>query len=190
MSVREGEPSGVHGSPAPPVRARRMVETLTVASVLAVFLGASCLFASFMSAINGYQQTEWQRNPATWASITVVGVVLLSAGVVGLRLAGRRRRMLGTRRSVSDGPLLSAGARALAPPQRNALAVASLVLGILGVYLITAIVALVLGYKARQQIDRSDGQQVGKGMAVAGITLGWAWIGALVAVLVLSAAGA
>lgn len=189
MSVRHREPGGVRESPASPVHARRVVETLTVVSVLAVFLGVSCLFASFMSAVNGYQQTEWQRDPATWASITVVGVVLLSAGVVGLRLAGRRRRRLGPGRQMSGEPLLSADAGPLALSPRNTLAVASLVLGILGVYLITAILALVFGYRAKWEIDRSGGRQVGRGMAVAGITLGWVWIAVLVVVVVLSAAG-
>jgi hypothetical protein len=90
---------------------------------------------------------------------------------------------------MSGEPLLSADAWPLALSQRNTLAVASLVLGILGLYLITAILALVFGYMAKREIDQSGGKQVGRGMAVAGITLGWVWIGVLVVVLVLSAAG-
>jgi hypothetical protein len=68
------------------------------------------------------------------------------------------------------------------PPGRptNGMAIASLVLGILWLYWIGSILALVFGYVARNQIrERGEG---GDGLAVAGIVLGW--IG--VAVLALS----
>ena len=70
----------------------------------------------------------------------------------------------------------------------NSLAEASLVLGILGLTLlplVASIVGLVLGYVAMGQIDRSVGQQTGRGLAVAGIVLGWIGIAFAVAVLVL-----
>jgi hypothetical protein len=60
----------------------------------------------------------------------------------------------------------------------NGLAIAAMVLGILWVYWIGSILALVFGYVARDQIKRS-GQQ-GDGMAIAGIVLGWVGIGFLI----------
>ena len=59
----------------------------------------------------------------------------------------------------------------------NGLAIASLVCGIVGCFTITAIVAIVLGFVARNQIEKSGGTQQGSGMALAGIILGFAWIG-------------
>lgn len=55
----------------------------------------------------------------------------------------------------------------------NGLAVASLVLGIVWLYWIGSILALVFGYRAKNQIDRSGGREGGRGLAVAGIVLGW-----------------
>ena len=64
------------------------------------------------------------------------------------------------------------------PPQRtNGMAIASLVLGILWLYWIGSILALVFGYVARKQIrERGDS---GDGMAIAGIVLGWVGVGIL-----------
>ena len=59
----------------------------------------------------------------------------------------------------------------------NGLAVASLVCGIVGCFTVTAIVAIVLGFIARNQIEQSGGTQQGSGMALAGIILGFVWIG-------------
>ena len=69
-------------------------------------------------------------------------------------------------------------AYALNPPN-NGLAIASMILGILGFFLlfiIGPILALVFGYISRGQIDRSEGRQGGRGFAVAGIVMGWAGI--------------
>jgi hypothetical protein len=55
----------------------------------------------------------------------------------------------------------------------NGFAIASMVLGILWLYGVGAILALVFGYIARKQIRESGGRQKGGGMAVAGIVLGW-----------------
>ncbi|HEU4514723.1 MAG TPA: DUF4190 domain-containing protein [Nocardioidaceae bacterium] len=65
-------------------------------------------------------------------------------------------------------------------PQRatNGLAIASLVLGIVWLYWIGSILALVFGYVARRQIRERN--QNGDGMAIAGIVLGWVGIGSLV----------
>ena len=60
-----------------------------------------------------------------------------------------------------------------ATPHTNALAVASMVLGIFWFYGIGSILALIFGYKARKEIDSSNGAQTGRGMATAGIVLGW-----------------
>jgi hypothetical protein len=69
-----------------------------------------------------------------------------------------------------------------APPQRtNGMAIASMVLGILWIYWIGSILALVFGYIARNQIkQRGEG---GSGMALAGIILGWIGVGFLVLAL-------
>lgn len=66
-----------------------------------------------------------------------------------------------------------------APPRpTNGMAIASMVLGILWIYWIGSILALIFGYVARNQIrERGEG---GDGMATAGIVLGWIGIGVLV----------
>jgi hypothetical protein len=61
----------------------------------------------------------------------------------------------------------------------NGLAVAALVLGIVWIYWIGSILALVLGYIAKGQIARSGGRETGMGMAIAGIVLGWIGVGFL-----------
>jgi hypothetical protein len=71
----------------------------------------------------------------------------------------------------------------------NGMSIASLVLGILGwLYLIPAILALIFGYVGKKQIDQSGGAQGGRGMAVAGIVLGWVWVGIFALVLLRVAA--
>ena len=64
-------------------------------------------------------------------------------------------------------------------PPTNGMAVASMVLGIVWVYWIGSILALIFGYIAKGQINQSGGRQTGKGMAIAGIVLGWVGIGFL-----------
>lgn len=70
-----------------------------------------------------------------------------------------------------------------APPSRptNGLAVASLVLSILGLIgilpLIGSIIGLIFGYMAKGQIAQSGGMQGGEGMAKAGIIIGWVTVG-------------
>lgn len=66
----------------------------------------------------------------------------------------------------------------------NGFAIAALVLGIIGVTampFIPSVLALIFGYKGRSEIDQSNGQQQGRGLAVAGIVLGW--IGVVVCAL-------
>jgi len=65
------------------------------------------------------------------------------------------------------------------PTGTNGFAVAALVLGIAQVFLcfIGTVLALVFGYIGRNQIDRSGGAQGGRGLAIAGIVLGWVGVG-------------
>ena len=72
-----------------------------------------------------------------------------------------------------------------APPYRgtNSLAIASMVLGIVWVFWLGSLLALIFGYVARAQIrSRREG---GDAIAVVGITLGWVGVATFVAVLVL-----
>ena len=67
------------------------------------------------------------------------------------------------------------------PPQRtNGMAIASMVLGILWLYWIGSILALVFGYVAKRQIRERN--EAGGGMATAGIVLGWIGVGILAVV--------
>jgi hypothetical protein len=63
-----------------------------------------------------------------------------------------------------------------------------MVLGILWIYWIGSILALVFGYVAKSQIDRSGGTQSGRGMAIAGIVLGWIGVAVLVVTIAVVAA--
>jgi hypothetical protein len=76
------------------------------------------------------------------------------------------------------------------PPARqtNGMAIAAMVLGIVWVYGIGSILALVFGYLARAEIKRTG--QAGDGMAVAGIVLGWVGVGVLCIILIFGIAGA
>ncbi len=71
------------------------------------------------------------------------------------------------------------------PPRRrtNGFAVASLVLGIVGCFVVSPILAIAFGIVARRQIAASGDTQDGKGMATAGIALGVVWV-VLIAVVV------
>jgi Domain of unknown function (DUF4190) len=77
---------------------------------------------------------------------------------------------------------LETAAITAAPPavgtRTNVLAILALALGVrVGA---GSVPALVLGYLARRQIDRSGGRQTGRRMAVAAIVLGWVGVGVLV----------
>ncbi|MFL5797075.1 MAG: DUF4190 domain-containing protein [Actinomycetota bacterium] len=61
------------------------------------------------------------------------------------------------------------------PQRTNGYAIASLVLGIVNMG-IGSILALIFGYKAKREIDESRGAQTGRGLAVAGIVLGYVGI--------------
>jgi len=68
---------------------------------------------------------------------------------------------------------------AAAPTSTNGLAITSLVLGICWIFWLGSILALVFGYVGKSQINASDGAQGGKGLAIAGIVLGWVGMGTL-----------
>jgi hypothetical protein len=73
-------------------------------------------------------------------------------------------------------------------PAVNGLAIASLVLGILWLYWIGSILALFFGHYAQRQIDESEGAQTGRGMATAGIVLGWSGVVVLCVLIAVSLA--
>ncbi len=75
-----------------------------------------------------------------------------------------------------------------ASPGTNGFAIASLVLGIVWLWWIGSILALVFGYVAKSQIRQTG--QGGSGMATAGIVLGWIGVGFLALIIVLGLAGA
>jgi len=58
----------------------------------------------------------------------------------------------------------------------NAKAIASMVLGIVGIFacpIVCSTIALILGYQARNEIAASRGYQTGESFATAGIIMGW-----------------
>ncbi|MFP5332059.1 MAG: DUF4190 domain-containing protein [Acidimicrobiia bacterium] len=59
------------------------------------------------------------------------------------------------------------------------MAIASLVLGIVWLYWVGSILALIFGYNAKKQIEASNGEQSGRGLAIAGIVLGWVGVSTL-----------
>lgn len=82
-------------------------------------------------------------------------------------------------------------------PESNGKAITALVLGICSFLIcpvILSIPAVILGYQARGEIDRSGGRQTGRGLAVAGIVLGWLNLAlsviAIIAVVALGVFGA
>jgi len=81
-------------------------------------------------------------------------------------------------------------APAAAPRSTNGLAIAAMVLGIVWVYWIGSILALIFGYVARGQIRSANGSQGGNGMAIAGIVLGWVGIGTFALMVILMVVGA
>jgi Domain of unknown function (DUF4190) len=76
----------------------------------------------------------------------------------------------------------------------NAFAVASMVIGILWLFWIGSLLAVIFGHVSLGQIKRSNGLQTGRGMAIAGLTLGWIslafWILWFLSMLVASLANA
>jgi len=59
------------------------------------------------------------------------------------------------------------------PPQTSGLAVASLVTSLLPFFIVTPIVAVILGHVSLSQIKRSAGRLKGSGLAIAGLVIGY-----------------
>ena len=57
--------------------------------------------------------------------------------------------------------------------ETNAYAVYSLVLGVLWLLFIGSILAVIYGHLALSQIKKAEGRQTGRGMAIAGLVLGY-----------------
>ena len=70
-------------------------------------------------------------------------------------------------------------------PGTNGLAIASLVLGIIWIYWIGSILAVIFGHVALAQIKKSG--QGGRGLAIAGLTLGWIGVGFLTLFILIAA---
>jgi Domain of unknown function (DUF4190) len=81
------------------------------------------------------------------------------------------------------------------PPRNHPRAVPALVCGILALVLcgiFTGIPAIIMGNRATREIDASGGQIQGRGMAKAGVILGWiavAWTALVVLLVIVAAAG-
>lgn len=69
----------------------------------------------------------------------------------------------------------------------NGKAIASLVFGILWMFGLGSILAVVLGHMAKREIDRSGGRQGGRGIAVAGLILGWLGVAGIIGFILLTA---
>jgi len=90
----------------------------------------------------------------------------------------------------APGTIYPGGAAPVSPgatgTQTSGLAIASLVTGLFfWCWVIPGIVSIVLGHLALESIENSGGAKRGRGMAIAGIALGWVGIG-IVGLLVLA----
>jgi hypothetical protein len=70
----------------------------------------------------------------------------------------------------------------------NGFAIASLVLGILWLWWLGSVLALIFGYVGKSQIDQSGGMQTGRGLAIAGIVLGWIGVATVIVIIIVGAA--
>ena len=86
-----------------------------------------------------------------------------------------------------QGPDVNGPVTYLQRAQTNGYAIASMVLGILWLYFVGSILALVFGDRARKEINASNGAQQGQGMATAGIVLGWIGMALLIPILLIVA---
>lgn len=80
----------------------------------------------------------------------------------------------------SVGATTAGYAPPLPGPSTNGFSIASLVLGIVWVFGVGAVLAVIFGFVARKQIRESGGRQDGGGMALAGIILGFVGIAGLI----------
>ena len=80
-------------------------------------------------------------------------------------------------------------ARGGAPPRRSGKALASLICGVVGLFLVPLVLpvaAIVLGVMARREIEAARGGVTGVGMAMAGIALGVAGVAIAAAIVLLA----
>ncbi len=68
-------------------------------------------------------------------------------------------------------------------PPTNGYAIASFVCGLVQMG-IGSVLALVFGYMAKREIDASGGMQGGRGLAIAGIVLGWVGVGVIALMMI------
>ncbi len=67
----------------------------------------------------------------------------------------------------------------------NGLAIASMVLGIIWIYWIGSILAIIFGHVALNQMKKNPSQK-GRGFAIAGVSLGWTGIGIMTFLIILA----
>jgi hypothetical protein len=94
------------------------------------------------------------------------------------------------------GPPGGAAARPATTPwpgytraRTSGLAVSSLVLGLVGFFLVTALLAVIFGHVALSQVKRSFGALGGRGIAIAGLALGYVWLAFFGVIIALAATG-
>lgn len=141
----------------------------------------------------GYE-FETGRRPEAWVPLPEYGQPPMGIGARDPLAPGSAAGSPRAADPLAGGP---AGSAAGLPPPltlhrppagNNGHAVASLALGILWIWGIGSILAIVLGYGAKAQIDRSGGTQSGRGLAIAGIVLGWIGVAGTIVLLLLFAA--
>jgi len=72
----------------------------------------------------------------------------------------------------------------------NGLAIASLILSLVGLFFIGSILGIIFGFVARSQIRQSNGSQKGDGLALAGIIIGFATLALTLIVIIVIASQA
>jgi len=77
-----------------------------------------------------------------------------------------------------------------APKRTNGLAIASMVLGIVWIYWIGSVLAVIFAFVAKKQIRESNGAQGGDGMATAGLVLGFIGVATFVIFMIILIAAA
>jgi hypothetical protein len=87
-------------------------------------------------------------------------------------------------------PYATYGVQPYIARKTNGFAIASLILGALWIYWLGSVLALIFGYIGKSQIDKSGDTQDGRGLAIAGIVLGWIGVAVLAIFIIAIVAGA
>lgn len=139
----------------------------------------------------GWTRLCWSRGSSRRATRTAAILLVHERGTARPRLVARLRRQVVRTRAATiatttptEGMFYPPMPYAPSPPT-NGMAIASMVLGILWIYWVGSILALIFGYIALRQI-RELGES-GRGMAITGVVLGWVGIGTLAVVIVIVA---